>query len=154
MIERSSFEVRTHSNFGLALSTASSQRSTPYSGAAAGFPTSTMCFSAGSDSRTASTRGFSDSSVTSMTAPLSSRRSRTASGPNAEKSGPTTHPALSVPRMPMYSSGRRFRKKKTRSPFSSPFETRKDAKRLVSRSRSANVNVRRAPSFDSQCSDS
>ena len=36
--------------------------------------------------------------VTSTFAPLSSIRSRTGSGPKAEKRGPMTQPALSVPK--------------------------------------------------------
>ncbi len=98
----------------------------------------TMIFlRAGSSGITSTIFFLREGLVINTFASLSATRSLTASGPKAEKSGPITQPALSVPRMPIYISGTRSRKKKTRSPFWRPrFLTRMLANLLLSCDRS------------------
>ena len=79
-----------------------------------------MCRSSGRFGFICATFARCSGDVMSTFAPASARRSPAASGPNAEKSGPVTQPAFSVPKTAAYSSGTRSMKQKTLSPFATP----------------------------------
>ena len=106
-----------------ALAMSSSYARSPSSGGSVSRPflfTTTTCLSAGQSPRIPEILRRSAGSVTSTVAPEFSRRSRTGSGPNAENSGPTTAPALRMPKKATYSSGMRSMNRNTRPPCSTP----------------------------------